>query len=89
MLTQPWKWLAPVAVAVLAGCATVPNDAGFGDVLRDVAARTGQHVEWDCGTGPDVAVSQRVRRAWKGSSCRRLRRSRGLQHWRTPGRVWS
>jgi len=66
MLTQPWKWLAPVAVAVLAGCATVPNDAGFGDVLRDVAARTGQHVEWDCGTGPDVAVSQRVRSMLKG-----------------------
>jgi cobalt-zinc-cadmium efflux system outer membrane protein len=61
MATQLWKWLAPLAVAALAGCATVPKDAGFGDVRRDVADRTGQAVEWDRGTEADYAASQRVR----------------------------
>jgi cobalt-zinc-cadmium efflux system outer membrane protein len=61
MTTHLWKRLAPLAVAALAGCAAAPKDAGFGDVRRDVAARTGQAVEWDRRTAADYAVSQRVR----------------------------
>jgi cobalt-zinc-cadmium efflux system outer membrane protein len=61
MAAQLWKWIAPPAVAVLTGCAAAPKDAGFGDVRRDVADRTGLAVEWDRGTAADHAVSQRVR----------------------------
>jgi cobalt-zinc-cadmium efflux system outer membrane protein len=61
MRTQLLKWLAPLAALALAGCADAPKDAGFGDVQRDVAARTGRHVEWDRGSADDHAVSARVR----------------------------
>jgi cobalt-zinc-cadmium efflux system outer membrane protein len=30
----------------LAGCATVPRDAGFGQVRREVAQRSGRQIEW-------------------------------------------
>lgn len=55
------KWLAPLVAFAFAGCADAPKDAGFGDVQRDVAARTGRHVEWDRGSADDHAVSRQVR----------------------------
>ena len=38
------KPLALIGVTLLTGCVSVPRDAGFGDVERAVAARTGQPV---------------------------------------------
>ncbi|HYM60795.1 MAG TPA: TolC family protein [Thermoanaerobaculia bacterium] len=41
--------IAAVLVAALAGCTTVPRDAGLAEVRRDVGAS--QHIEWRAETG--------------------------------------
>lgn len=41
---------------VVAGCARVPLRAGFSDVQRQVAERTGHEVCWNLGTADDEAV---------------------------------
>lgn len=49
------------ASALLAGCATAPRDAGFGDVRRDVADRTNvELVRWDRGTDADRQAQSSV-----------------------------
>jgi cobalt-zinc-cadmium efflux system outer membrane protein len=45
-----------MAAAVLAGCATVPQHAGFTDVQRMVADRIGQPIQWNGNTLDDQAV---------------------------------
>lgn len=52
--------LASVALLV-GGCASVPRQAGFGDVERAIAERTGQRVHWNQGTASDQAVDAQVR----------------------------
>lgn len=43
------------------GCARVPREAGFGDVERVVAERTGRRVYWNQGTAHDGAVLASMR----------------------------
>jgi cobalt-zinc-cadmium efflux system outer membrane protein len=53
----------PFTVVLLlgvAGCATVPKDSGFGDVRREVAARTGRTVQWNRNSGSDREVAKVV-----------------------------
>lgn len=51
--------IGPLLLAV-AGCANVPNDAGFPDVQQQVAERTGLDVRWNRGSDADRAVEARV-----------------------------
>ena len=53
--------VATLVAASVAGCASVPREAGFGDVRRVVADRTGQRVHWNQGTSADAAVADSVR----------------------------
>ena len=46
--------------AVLSGCASVPQDAGFDNVRNLVAERTGQRVQWLQGGPEDQAVADTV-----------------------------
>lgn len=49
-------------VAGVAGCAAVPREAGFPDVEKTVADRTGgKRVHWNQGTASDAAVHESVR----------------------------
>lgn len=48
-------------IGLLAGCASVPRDAGFDDVRRTVADRTGHTVQWRDQTAEDAAVDAAVR----------------------------
>ncbi|MCC6424365.1 MAG: TolC family protein [Phycisphaerales bacterium] len=48
------------AMMVLAGCASVPRDAGFKEVQTIVAQRTGQLVQWRGNSADDVAVDHAV-----------------------------
>lgn len=45
---------------LLAGCATVPRDAGFADVQQRVQERLGERVEWQRGGEEDAAVASRI-----------------------------
>ena len=46
-MSQPWVRGACVAAALLAaGCASVPRDAGIGEVRKAVEERSGQRIEW-------------------------------------------
>lgn len=49
--------LIPLA---LAGCASIPKDAGFADVRQQVADRLGERVEWRRGGAEDKAVDEQV-----------------------------
>lgn len=51
---------AVLFVAVLAGCASVPHDAGFDEVRATSAERTGVRVHWNRGGPEDEAVAQSV-----------------------------
>ena len=52
---------AGTLAAGVTGCVTTPNDAGFGDVSRDVAERTGaRHVTWNAGSPDDAAAAAAV-----------------------------
>lgn len=55
-------FMALVLPALLAaGCSTVPREAGFPDVERNVAERTGgKRVHWNQGTASDAAVAESV-----------------------------
>ena len=57
---------ALVAAVAAGGCASVPRDAGFGDVERTVADRTGKRVHWDRGSASDAAVAESVRAMLQG-----------------------
>lgn len=52
---------ALTSLLLLVGCATVPREAGFGDVEKTVAERTGQRVHWNQGSPADEAVAAQVR----------------------------
>ena len=53
--------LAPLTtLAPLAGCASAPRDAGFGDVRGLVAERTGRRVVWNQGTAEDGEARRAV-----------------------------
>ena len=52
---------AAVGLLFLAGCANVRRAAGFGDVEKVVAERTGKRVHWNQGTASDGAVEAQVR----------------------------
>jgi cobalt-zinc-cadmium efflux system outer membrane protein len=51
-----------VALTVLAGCAGVPADAGFGDVQADARSRLGQQVQWNRGIEEDRQAQEAVHR---------------------------
>jgi cobalt-zinc-cadmium efflux system outer membrane protein len=54
--------VAAAGAALLAGgCVTIPREAGFADVERAVAERTGHRVHWNQGTPSDQAVEAQVR----------------------------
>jgi outer membrane protein, heavy metal efflux system len=55
------RCLLIAGVAVLVGCASVPKEAGFGDVEHIVGDRTGKRVHWDQGTAADTEVADVVR----------------------------
>ena len=58
------KFLSPVVVVAavgLAGCASVPREAGFSDVARIASDRTGHRVHWNQGTTSDAAAAESVR----------------------------
>jgi cobalt-zinc-cadmium efflux system outer membrane protein len=60
---------SPLGIAILlglVGCAAVPSDSGFGDVRRDVAARTGRTVRWNRNSADDRAVASAVRGMLQG-----------------------
>jgi cobalt-zinc-cadmium efflux system outer membrane protein len=58
-----WRGALVAALPLLAstGCASVPRDAGFGDVKRLVEERTGQQVDWDPGEEITASSDERVR----------------------------
>lgn len=51
---------ALLAASLATGCATVPREAGFPDVQRTVAERTGRQVHWNQGSASDAAVASQV-----------------------------
>jgi cobalt-zinc-cadmium efflux system outer membrane protein len=53
--------VALLAAGTAGGCATVPRDAGFGDVRALVAERTGNRVHWNRGAESDPAVEAALR----------------------------
>jgi cobalt-zinc-cadmium efflux system outer membrane protein len=55
------SWIVIAAAALMAGCASVPREAGFGDVRRTVEERTGQRIYWDQGGEADRHVSESIR----------------------------
>lgn len=50
-------------VLALAGCASVPRDAGFSQVQQSVSDRLGEKVEWRRGGAEDAAVDAQVKAA--------------------------
>jgi outer membrane protein, heavy metal efflux system len=59
--------VALLAAAAGAGCATVPQGAGFGDVQAVVAERAGHRVHWNQGTSSDAAVEASIREMLQGT----------------------
>jgi outer membrane protein, heavy metal efflux system len=49
-----------IAAVVVAGCASVPKDAGFDQVKVTAAQRTGARVHWNQGGPEDEAVAQSI-----------------------------
>jgi cobalt-zinc-cadmium efflux system outer membrane protein len=52
---------AILPAALLAGCASVPGDAGFAGVKSEVARRSGQRIVWNARTPEDRAADNAVR----------------------------
>ncbi len=48
-------------ICLLAGCATVPRDAGFAEIRQQVQSRLGEDVFWLRGGEEDAAVAEQVR----------------------------
>ena len=61
---------APVFLVVLllmgGGCASVPREAGFRDVQKQVAGREGHKIHWNRGTPEDEEVFRKVQELLKG-----------------------
>ena len=61
MNISAFKWAGlGFGIAGLVGCANVPKDAGFGEVQKVVATRTGHLVQWRGNTAADAAVDAAV-----------------------------
>lgn len=54
--------VAAASISLATGCATVPRDAGFGDVQATVAKRTRERIQWTRGTREDAAARTAVKR---------------------------
>ncbi|MFO0794539.1 MAG: TolC family protein [Candidatus Brocadiaceae bacterium] len=50
-----------LGMGILAGCSSIPKDAGFHDVQKLIEQRIGQRVHWNQGTSEDRAVADTVR----------------------------
>src|SRR5262245_60826048 len=55
------RLLLPLALLASAACATVPEEAGFGDAAGLVHERDGLEIRWNRGAAPDAEVDARVR----------------------------
>jgi outer membrane protein, heavy metal efflux system len=55
------RLVAGGALLVTTGCATVPRDAGFPEVEKTVAERTGKRVHWNQGSPVDAEVAAQVK----------------------------
>ncbi|MFW6145909.1 MAG: TolC family protein [Planctomycetota bacterium] len=53
--------LLSILVFALGGCASLDARPAFRQVRRDVAGRTGEHIQWYSGSDEDVAVAEKVR----------------------------
>ena len=60
-MTLRLRALAVGLACMMAGCANVPREAGFGEVQNSVRQRIDQRIEWNQGTEADAAVSDSVR----------------------------
>lgn len=60
MISQGNVAVAFILAAVAGGCATVPRDAGFGNVQSMAQGRTGHVVQWRGRTAADAAVDAAV-----------------------------
>lgn len=54
------KFLFLLAVAMVSGCASVPREAGFGEVRALVSERDVQRIHWNRGTPEDEEVSRSI-----------------------------
>jgi len=61
MMANTRLTMALLSSVVLAGCTTIPREAGFGDVEKMVAERGVTRVHWNQGTESDEAVALAVR----------------------------
>ena len=62
MTRTPFGIVLTVGLFAFTGCATAPGDAGFGDVSRDVARRTGLRVQAaEVARGTDQDLRELVR----------------------------
>lgn len=50
-----------MGMGILAGCSSIPKDAGFHDVQKIIEQRIRQRVHWNQGTSEDRAVSDTIR----------------------------
>jgi cobalt-zinc-cadmium efflux system outer membrane protein len=55
-----------MSIILVAGCATLPQDAGFKDVQATVMKRTGERIEWNRGTDEDAVAQAAVERLLSG-----------------------
>lgn len=60
MILPKMKLLLLASAALLAGCVSVPKEAGFASVQDAVTQRTGQRIQWNRGTSADRQVVQAV-----------------------------
>lgn len=68
-------WSLVVALAALAGCASMEPGRGFDEVRREVVARTGAETGWDRGTPEDALA----RDAWRSLLARELSGDEAVQ----------
>src|SRR5688500_8302143 len=61
MATSATKPLSAALLLSVSGCATVPREAGFGQVASLVRERTGKQVHWNQGSPADAEAAERVR----------------------------
>ncbi|HEX2238012.1 MAG TPA: TolC family protein, partial [Gammaproteobacteria bacterium] len=55
-----------MSIILVAGCATLPQDAGFKDVQATVMKRTGERIEWNRGTDEDAVAQAAVEQLLSG-----------------------
>lgn len=66
-MRQPWMRGAWVAAALIAaGCASVPRDAGIGDVQKAVEEQSGQRISWSPAQPIEPPTDERLRPLLEG-----------------------